>query len=59
MDPVEEQKIIADILKQRRLSYSFEVLDVAGDKYTIKNNFGSTIVYFKKGNHYYLEKELE
>ncbi len=58
MDPVEEQHIIAEILKDRRLSYSFDIVDVQGDKYTIKNNFGSTIIYYKKGNHFYLENEL-
>ena len=58
MDPLEEQQIIAEILKDRRLSYSFDIVDVQGDKYTIKNNFGSTIIYYKKGNHFYLENEL-
>ena len=58
MDPVEEQQIISEILKDRRLSYSFDIVDVQGDKYTIKNNFGSTIIYYKKGNHFYLENEL-
>ncbi|MFX1277048.1 MAG: hypothetical protein ACFFBP_10090 [Promethearchaeota archaeon] len=58
MDPVQEQQIIAEILKDRRLSYSFDIVEVQGDKYTILNNFGSTIVYYKKGNHYYLESEL-
>ena len=57
MNPEEEQQICADILKQRRLSYSFEVLEVEGDKYTIRTNFGSKIVYYKKGNHYYLEED--
>ena len=55
MDAEEEKKIIRDLLKQRRLSYSIEVLDVQGDKYTIRNNFGSTIVYVKKGEIYFLE----
>ncbi len=58
MKPENEHAIIADIIKQRRLPYSFEVEDVDGDKYTIRNNFGSTIVYYKKGTHYYLEEEL-
>ena len=58
MDAQEEKKIIGDLLKQRRLSYSIEILDVQGDKYTIRNNFGSTIVYIKKGENYYVEEEL-
>ena len=49
------KKIIEDIMKQRRMSYSIEILDVQGDKYTIRNNFGSTIVYVKKGEIYFLE----
>ncbi|MFW9882700.1 MAG: hypothetical protein ACFFG0_57285 [Candidatus Thorarchaeota archaeon] len=57
MDSKEEKKIIEDILKHRRLSYSIEVLDVQGDKYSIRNNFGSTIVYIKKGDNYFLEEE--
>ncbi len=59
MDSKEEKKIIEDILMQRKLSYSIEVLDVQGDKYTIRNNFGSTTVYIKKGNSYFLEDEIE
>ncbi len=58
MDAKEEKKIIEDIMKQRRMSYSIEILDVQGDKYTIRNNFGSTIVYLKKGESYLLEEEL-
>jgi hypothetical protein len=59
MDPEEEKKIIDDLLNQRRLSYSIEILDVQGDKHTIRNNFGSTIVYVKKGENFLLEEELE
>jgi hypothetical protein len=59
MDSKEEKKIIEDILMQRKLSYSIEVLDVQGDKYTVRNNFGSTMVYIKKGNSYFLEDEIE
>ena len=58
MDPVEEKKIVEDILNKRRLSYSIEILDVQGDKYTVRNNFGSTTVYIKKDDEYYLEEEL-
>ncbi len=59
MDSKEEKKIIEDILKQRKLSYSIEVLDVQGDKYTVRNNFGSTMIYIKKGNNYFLGDEIE
>ena len=59
MDPVEEKEIIEEILKARRLPYSIELLDVQGDKYTVRNNFGSTIVYIKKGEHYILEGETD
>ena len=59
MDPEEEKKIIDDILKKRRLSYSIEILDVQGDKYTVRNNFGSTIVYIKKNDNYVVEQENE
>ncbi|MHA2035364.1 MAG: hypothetical protein ACW98X_02960 [Promethearchaeota archaeon] len=58
MDSKEEKKIIEEILDQRKLSYSIEILDVQGDKYTVRNNFGSTIVYIKKDNNYLLEHEL-
>ncbi len=58
MDLEEEKKIIEDILTQRSLSYSIEILDVQGDKYTIRNNFGSTIIYVKKNDKFYLEDEL-
>ncbi|KKK46522.1 hypothetical protein LCGC14_0905910 [marine sediment metagenome] len=59
MDPTEEKRIIEDILKKRRLSYSIELLDVQGNKYTVRNNFGSTIVYIKKKDNYFLEAELD
>ncbi|MGB5910772.1 MAG: hypothetical protein ACXACC_07585 [Promethearchaeota archaeon] len=55
MDAEEEKKIVEEILKDRRLPYSIEILDVEGDKYTIRNNFGSTITYSKKGENYNLE----
>ncbi len=58
MEPAEEKKIVDDIIKNRRLSYSIEILEVEGDKYTVRNNFGSTIVYYKKGKNYLLEDEL-
>lgn len=59
MDPVEEKRIVEEILRNRRLPYSIELLDIEGDKYTVRNNFGSTVVYQKKDDNYYLEKELE
>lgn len=58
MDPAEEKKIVNEIIKDRRLSYSIEILEVEGDKYTVRNNFGSTIIYHKKGKNYFLEDEL-
>ena len=59
MDSKEEKKIIDEILDKRRLPYSIEILDIQGDKYTVRNNFGSTILYLKKKNGYYLEEEIE
>jgi len=59
MDPNEEKKVIDEILKSRRLSYSMELVEIDGDKFTVRNNFDSKIVYIKKGNDYFLEKELE
>jgi hypothetical protein len=59
MDPKEEKKIIEDIVQQRSLSYSLELLEVQGDKYKMRNNFGSEIIYIKKDGSYYLEEELE
>ena len=58
MEPAEEKKIVDEIIKNRRLSYSIEILEVEGDKYTVRNNFGSTIVYHKKGKNYLLEDEM-
>ena len=57
MDPKEEKKIIEEIMKERRLPYSIEILDVEGNKYTVRNNFGSTIVYIKKGDKYFVEQD--
>ncbi len=59
MDAVEEKKIVDEILKNRRLPYSIEILEVDGDKYTVRNNFGSTTVYYKKKGNFYLEDELD
>jgi len=59
MDSIEEKIIINEIMNQRRLSYSIEVLEVQGDKYTVRNNFGSTITYVKKGENYFTEAELK
>ncbi len=59
MDTAEEKIIVNEILKDRALSYSIELLEVEGDKYTIRNTFGSTIIYKKKGSKYFLEDELD
>lgn len=59
MDPNEEKIIIDEILKSRRLSYSMEFVEQDGDKFTVRNNFDSKIVYIKKENGYFLEEELE
>ena len=59
MDLAEEKRIVDEILKDRALSYSIELLDVEGDKYTMRNTFGSTIIYKKKGSKYFLEDELD
>jgi hypothetical protein len=59
MDALEEKKIVEDILGKRRLPYSIELLEVDDTKYTVRNNFGSTVVYFKKDDNYYLEDELD
>ncbi|MFX1296831.1 MAG: hypothetical protein ACFFD2_18490 [Promethearchaeota archaeon] len=59
MDPEEEKRIIDEILNKRRLSYSIEILDVQGDKYTVRNNFGSTIIYIKKGDNFIIEQDKD
>ncbi len=56
MTPEEEKKIIEDLIKKRRLPYSIEFIDVQGDRYTVRNNFGSTIVYIKKGEDFIIEE---
>lgn len=54
---VENEKIIMkEIIKQRRLPYSVELVEIDGDRYTVRNNFGSTIVYIKKGENFILEE---
>jgi hypothetical protein len=52
----EGKKIIEEIIKKRSLPYSLELIDVQGDKFTVRNNFGSTIVYTKKGEDFIIEK---
>ena len=59
MDALEEKKIVEDILKNRRIPYSIELLEVDDNKYTVRNNFGSTVVYIKQDENYYLEEELD
>jgi len=51
-----EKTIMNGIIKQRRLPYSIELVEVNGDRYTVRNNFGSTMVYIKKGNEFILEE---
>ena len=59
MDPAEEKRIVDEILKDRALPYSIEFLEAEGDKYTVRNTFGSTIIYKKKGSKYFLEDEVD
>lgn len=59
MDSFEQKQIIDDILQKRSLSYSIELVEVQGEKYTVRNTFGSAITYIKKGENYFLEEELE
>ena len=59
MDALEEKKIVEDIQENRRLPYSIELLEVDDNKYIVRNNFGSTVEYFKKDGKYYLEEELD
>ena len=51
-----EKAIINKIIKQRRLPYSIELVEIDGDRYTVRNNFGSTMVYIKKGEEFVLEE---
>ena len=51
----DESKIIDEIIKKRRLPYSVEIIDIQGDRITVRNNFGNTIVFIKKGEEYNLE----
>ncbi len=59
MDALEEKRIVEEILENRRLPYSIELLEVDDNKYTVRNNFGSTVIYIKKDDSYYLEEELD
>ncbi|MHA1240203.1 MAG: hypothetical protein ACTSQU_05350 [Promethearchaeota archaeon] len=59
MDALEEKKIVEDILQNRRIPYSIELLEVDDNKYTVRNNFGSTVVYIKQDDNFYLEEELD
>lgn len=58
MNSIDKKQVANEILKQRRLSYSIELINVQGDNYTVLNNFGTTITYIKKGDNYFLEDEL-
>lgn len=59
MDALEEKRIVEEILKNRRIPYSIELLEVDDNKYTVRNNFGSTVVYIKQDDNFYLEEELD
>jgi len=59
MDALEEKRIVEEILENRRLPYSIELLEVDDNKYRVRNNFGSTVVYIKQDDNYYLEEELD
>jgi len=59
MDALEEKRIVEEILKNRRIPYSIELLEVDDNKYTVRNNFGSTVIYIKQDDNYYLEEELD
>ena len=59
MDALEEKRIVEEILENRRLPYSIELLEVDDNKYMVRNNFGSTVIYIKKDDSYYLEEELD
>ena len=56
MTPAEEKKIIEEIIRKRSLPYSLELIEVKGDIYTVRNNFGSKIVYIKKGDDFIIEE---
>ncbi len=59
MTPEEEKKITNGILNSRRLPYSIELLEVQGDKYTVKNTFDSQLVYIRKGDQFFLDEQSE
>jgi hypothetical protein len=55
----DQKKIIDELIKNKRLPYSVELVEVKGDKYIFHNNFGSTLVYIKKGEEFVLQEEPE
>jgi hypothetical protein len=59
MDALEKKQIIQDIINNRRLPYSLDLLEVQGNEYHVVNNFGSEVTYIKKDDQYYLEEELD
>lgn len=59
MEESEKKQIIQQVIKQRRLPYSLDLLEVNGDKYVFLNNFGSTITYVKVGEEFLLEEEIK
>jgi hypothetical protein len=59
MEPEEKRRIAKEIVRERRLPYSIEVVEENNNKYTVINNFGSEMTYIKKDGNYFLEDELE
>jgi hypothetical protein len=58
MDEKEEKEILKEIRTSNRLPYSIEIISVEGDVYTVRNNWGNTITYYKKGDKYLLKDDL-
>ncbi len=59
MDVEQEKVILEEIRSMKYLPYSMELISVDGDTYTLRNNWGNIIIYIKKGDNYFLKKELE
>ncbi|MBD3214370.1 MAG: hypothetical protein GF311_17295 [Candidatus Lokiarchaeota archaeon] len=59
MEPEEKRRIAKEIVRERRLPYSIEVVEENNNKYRVINNFGSEMTYIKKDGNYFLEDELE
>ncbi len=59
MDEEQEKAILEEIRTSRHLPYSTELVSVEGDAFILKNNWGNIIEYVKKGDKFFLKKELE